>query len=101
MLAALDAGESLIVFPEGTRSPDGSLREFKSGLYHLARARPTIPLVPIALDNLNRILPKGESLVIPLLARITVGHPLALEPGELKPRFLARARAAVEALRGS
>ena len=101
MLAALDAGESLIVFPEGTRSPNGSLREFKSGLYHLARARPAIPLVPIALDNLNRILPKGEALVIPIVARISVGTPLTLQSGESKPQFLARSRAAIEALRHS
>jgi 1-acyl-sn-glycerol-3-phosphate acyltransferase len=60
MLAALEAGDSLIVFPEGTRSADGAIHEFKSGLYHLARGRPGIPLVPVYLQNLSRILPKGD-----------------------------------------
>ena len=98
MLDALDRGESLIVFPEGTRSPDGELQEFKPGLYHVARARPQVPLVPVWLENLNRILPKGEALLVPLLARIAVGAPLHLLPGETKTDFLARARDAVAAL---
>ena len=77
--AALDAGASLIVFPEGTRSPDGKIQPFKSGLHHLARARPTTPLVPIFLDNLNRILPKGDFLPVPLVATLAVGAPLAFD----------------------
>lgn len=95
MLAALDAGDSLIVFPEGTRSPDGAVHEFKSGLYHLARGRPAVPLVPVYLQNLSRILPKGDVLPVPLLASLKVGEPIRLEPDESKPAFLARARAAV------
>lgn len=101
MLNALDAGQSLIVFPEGTRSPDGSIHEFKAGLYHIARARPEAPLVPIYLQNLNRILPKGDALPVPLIASIAVGAPLRLQDGEAKASFLARARGAVEALRAS
>ena len=51
---------SLIVFPEGTRSVNGEVGAFKSGLYHLSRARPDAELIPVYLENLNRILPKGE-----------------------------------------
>ncbi|MBL9216169.1 MAG: 1-acyl-sn-glycerol-3-phosphate acyltransferase [Opitutaceae bacterium] len=98
MLAALDAGDSLIVFPEGTRSPDGRIQEFKAGLYHLARSRPARPLVPVHLQNLSRILPKGEFLPVPLLGNLRVGPALRLEADETKPAFLARARAAVESL---
>ncbi len=98
MIAALDAGDSLIVFPEGTRSPDGNLQEFKPGLYHLARARPALPFVPLHLDNLNRIMPKGEFLPVPFIARLTLGAPLRLEPDEDKITFLARARDAIVAL---
>jgi 1-acyl-sn-glycerol-3-phosphate acyltransferase len=98
MLQVLDAGGSLIVFPEGTRSRDGSLGEFKGGLYHLARERPAVPLVPVALENLNRILPKGEGLPVPVIARIATGAPVALLPGETKAAFLTRARAAVASL---
>lgn len=59
MIAALDAGDSLIVFPEGTRSPDGNTHEFKSGPFHVAHNRPQVPLVPVYLQNLNGILPSA------------------------------------------
>lgn len=98
MLDALAAGDSLIVFPEGTRSPDGRLQPFKPGLYHLARARPEIPLVPVHLENLSRILPKGDLLPVPLLAGCSVGEPLGLSPSECKPDFLERARRSLELL---
>jgi len=98
MIAALDAGDSLIVFPEGTRSPDGRLQEFKPGIYHLARARPAVPFVPLHLDNLNRILPKGEMLPVPFIARLSFGPALRLDPDEGKIAFLTRARGAIVAL---
>jgi 1-acyl-sn-glycerol-3-phosphate acyltransferase len=92
MAAALDARHSLIVFPEGTRAQDGDVGPFKSGLYHLARTRPDAELVPVYLENLNRILPKGEVLPVPMLSRVVFGRPLARIPGEDKTAFLARAR---------
>lgn len=101
ILAALAAGESLIVFPEGTRNPDGEIRPFKGGLYHIARAMPAVPLVPVLLDNLNRILPKGHVLAVPLIAHLAIGQAMTLQPGEAKPDFLARAQAALAALRSS
>ena len=98
MLAALAAGDSLIVFPEGTRSLDGQVHPFKPGLFHLARARPGLPLVPVHLQDLNRILPKGDSLPVPLIARLAAGPALHLQPDEPKQPFLDRARAALLAL---
>jgi 1-acyl-sn-glycerol-3-phosphate acyltransferase len=98
MQAALEAGDSLIVFPEGTRSGDGAIHEFKSGLYHLARGRPGIPLVPVYLQNLSRILPKGELLPVPLLGSLSIGTPIALSDDEAKSDFLTRARAAIQQL---
>ncbi|MEO6996008.1 MAG: lysophospholipid acyltransferase family protein [Lacunisphaera sp.] len=95
MLAALDAGDSLIVFPEGTRSPDGKVQDFKSGLHHLAKARPDVVLVPIYLQDLNRILPKGDFLPVPLLGSLSLGAPLQLKFDETKSAFLERARDAV------
>jgi 1-acyl-sn-glycerol-3-phosphate acyltransferase len=90
---------SLIVFPEGTRGVDGQLGPFKSGLFHLSRARPDVELVPVYLDNLNRILPKGEILPVPMLSRVVFGLPLHAGPRDEKQEFLSRARDALIRLR--
>lgn len=86
---------SIIVFPEGGRNPTGTLAPFKSGIYHLGKKRPDIELVPVYIDNLNRVLPRGEFLPVPLLSCITFGPPIWLEPGEPKNSFLSRAREAI------
>jgi 1-acyl-sn-glycerol-3-phosphate acyltransferase len=99
MLREIGSTRSLIVFPEGSRSVTGDLGEFKSGLYYLAKKRPDIELVPVHIDNLNRILPRGEFLPVPLLSCISFGPPMWLEHGESKVNFLARARKAVQALK--
>lgn len=98
MTDALRAGESLIIFPEGTRSRDGTIGVFKPGLYHLAVHVPEAELVPVYLQNLNRILPKGHLLPIPLISTVVFGQPIKLEDGEHKKDFMERARAAVLAL---
>jgi 1-acyl-sn-glycerol-3-phosphate acyltransferase len=95
IIAALDAGSSIIIFPEGGRSPGPEPGPFKSGIYHLARQRPNIPLTPVFLENFNRILPKGEFLPVPLLATVIVGAPIQLNADENKIDFLERARLAV------
>jgi 1-acyl-sn-glycerol-3-phosphate acyltransferase len=95
LVAAIDRGLSLIVFPEGTRGSGEDVAAFKSGLYHLACQRPDLELVPAYLDNLNRILPKGEVLPVPLLSSATFGPPIRIAPAEPKSDFLARARDAV------
>ena len=96
--AALDDGNSIILFPEGTRGPGGMPQPFKSGLYHLCRERPDLELVPVWLDHLNRVLPKGEFVPVPLSATATFGAPLHLAPGEERDAFLERLRAALVAL---
>jgi 1-acyl-sn-glycerol-3-phosphate acyltransferase len=95
IIAALDAGSSIIIFPEGGRSPGPEPGPFKSGIYHLAKQRPNIPLTPVFLENFNRILPKGEFLPVPLLATVIVGAPIQLNADENKIDFLERARLAV------
>ncbi|MGL5012250.1 MAG: lysophospholipid acyltransferase family protein, partial [Paracoccaceae bacterium] len=98
MIAAADAGSSLIVFPEGQRNMTGQgLLPFKSGLYHFARQRPEIDLVPVWIANLNRVMPKGEVIPIPLICTVTFGTPLHLNDGEDKESFLTRATAALVA----
>ena len=99
MVAALDEGGSLIFFPEGTRNTtEERLLPFKSGLYHLARTRPEVELVPVWIENLNRVMPKGELVPIPLLCTVTFGTPLALATGEPKEAFNRRSHAALLAL---
>jgi len=94
--ASLDTGTSLILFPEGTRNTtDERLLPFKSGLFHLAGARPQVELVPVWIENLNRVMPKGEFVPIPLLCTVTFGAPLRLQAGEDKAAFLERAQAAL------
>jgi 1-acyl-sn-glycerol-3-phosphate acyltransferase len=99
MLGALDASDSLIIFPEGGRNPDG-VGEFKSGIYHLAKERPGVEFVPVWIDNLSRVLPKGEILPLPLLCSVTFGAPLQFDQAEGKSAFLERARRSVLELGG-
>ena len=73
--------------------------EFKSGLYYLGKKRPDLELVPVYIDNMNRVLPRGEFLPVPLLSCITIGPPMWLEAGEPKSEFLQRAREAVRRLK--
>ncbi len=92
---------SLIVFPEGGRNTGvkPEVGEFKSGLYYLCKRRPDLELIPVHIDNMNRILPRGEVLPVPLLTCISFGPPMWLEAGEPKMEFLQRARQAVRRLK--
>jgi 1-acyl-sn-glycerol-3-phosphate acyltransferase len=99
LVEALKQGDSLVIFPEGTRSSKGEPMPFKSGLYHLAEQFPEAQLIPAWIDNVQRVMPKGEVVPVPILCTVTFGAPLHLGPGEDKREFLDRARAAVIALR--
>ena len=95
ILEAMGNDRSIIIFPEGGRFSGSEPMPFKSGLYHLAQKRPDVELIPVLMDNLNRILPKGEVLPVPLIGHVTFGAPIQLLPDETKPAFLERARAEV------
>ena len=97
--AALEGGDALIVFPEGTRNMgDERLQPFKSGIYWLAKACPDVEFVPVWIENLSRVMPKGRILPVPLLCTLTFGEPLHLHEGEDKDAFVARMRDALLAL---
>ncbi|HEY3180266.1 MAG TPA: lysophospholipid acyltransferase family protein [Casimicrobiaceae bacterium] len=99
MASALEGGDALIVFPEGTRNTtDARLLPFKSGIYRLAAACPDVEFVPVWIENLSRVMPKGQFLPVPLLCTITIGTPMRLDPQEDKATFVARTRDALLAL---
>ncbi len=98
MINALGDHYSLIIFPEGDQQTGIDITPFKSGLFHLAKWRPDIEFVPVFIENLNRILPKGEILPMPLIGDISFGTPIKHEADEDKHAFLERAQAAVKAL---
>ena len=99
LVEALGHGDSLVIFPEGTRSNKGLPQPFKSGLFHLARQFPQVQLIPAWVDNVQRVMPKGEVVPVPVLCTVTFGAPCPLRPDEGKAEFLERARAAVMACR--
>jgi 1-acyl-sn-glycerol-3-phosphate acyltransferase len=92
---ALDRGDSLIIFPEGTRQAQPLPGPFKSGLFHLAKRFPGVELVPVYLENLHRSLPKGSLFPVPLICTVRFGAALERIQDESKDAFLERAREAV------
>jgi 1-acyl-sn-glycerol-3-phosphate acyltransferase len=99
LIEALRHGDSIILFPEGTRGNAEEPQAFKAGLYNLAVKFPTIELVPAWINNVQRVMPKGEVVPVPVLCSVTFGAPLHLQIGEERRAFLDRARHAVMALR--
>jgi 1-acyl-sn-glycerol-3-phosphate acyltransferase len=101
LIHALNQGDSIILFPEGTRGYADEPQAFKAGLYHLAQQFPDVVLVPAWIHNVQRVMPKGEVVPVPVLCSVTFGAPIRLDADEDRASFLARARLAVMALRES
>ena len=97
MRRALERGESLILFPEGTRGSGPDPAPFHSGIARLLEHAPGVPVVPAYLVNLGRSLPKGEVLPVPFFAEIRLGPPL--QPAGTRGEVLKRLEAAVADLR--
>jgi 1-acyl-sn-glycerol-3-phosphate acyltransferase len=95
MVAALDVGDSLILFPEGTRGDGAAIGEFKGGLYAVAKERPNVELVPVYMTSLSRSLPKGVIVPVPVAGKAYFAPPIFLKPDESREEFLARAREAL------
>jgi 1-acyl-sn-glycerol-3-phosphate acyltransferase len=74
--AMLQAGHSLILFPEGTRGVPGLMADFKRGVGHLASRHPGIPVIPVYLDGLYRNLPKGRTMIVPFGGTLVLGEAL-------------------------
>jgi 1-acyl-sn-glycerol-3-phosphate acyltransferase len=98
LFVALQNGDSLIIFPEGTRRAQAEPSEFKGGLFHLAEAFPEVKLIPVYLDTLHRSMPKGAILPVPLICTVRCGGAIGWQVNEHIKDCLARAREAVLAL---
>ncbi|OOG44780.1 1-acyl-sn-glycerol-3-phosphate acyltransferase [Polaromonas sp. A23] len=101
LIDALQSGDSIILFPEGTRGNQEEPQAFKSGLYNLALKFPQVVLVPAWINNVQRVMPKGEVVPVPILCSVTFGAPITIAEGEDRSSFLVRAREAVVALKDS
>ena len=99
LVQALDKGDSIVLFPEGTRGHAEEPAAFKAGLYNLTQRFPNVVLVPTWINNVQRVMPKGEVVPVPVLCSVTFGAPFKLAEGEERRAFLDRARQAVIALR--
>ncbi|MFD1837264.1 lysophospholipid acyltransferase family protein [Paracidovorax cattleyae] len=99
LVRALESGDSIVIFPEGTRGQGDEPQPFKSGLYRLAQMFPQVVLVPAWIHNVQRVMPKGEVVPVPILCSVTFGAPIELGAREERRAFLDRARRAVIALR--
>ena len=99
LVEAVNGGSSLIIFPEGTRSANEEIQGFKSGIFYIAERCAEVEFVPVYINNLNRIFPKGEILPLPLLSRIQFGEPFKLNDGEKRREFIRRAKANILRLR--
>jgi 1-acyl-sn-glycerol-3-phosphate acyltransferase len=71
--AVLDAGRSVVVFPEGTRGQAGRMQHFKSGVGRLITRYPEVPIVPVYLSGPEKVLPKASALLLPFWNLVVVG----------------------------
>ena len=93
----IDRGWSLLIFPEGGRSPDGWGQAFRAGAAYLS-LRCGVPVVPVHLEGTGQILRKGRALPSPATTRVTFGSPMRPTGEEDARRFAARIEASVAAL---
>ena len=98
MIEGIKGGKSLAVFPEGTRTPDGHLQEFKPGAFKIA-LRAGVPIVPVTIRGTFKLLPKTTLAPRPGSVDVIIGEPIATSDYSEKqlPDLIARVRFAIQA----
>lgn len=94
--AALAQDQIVILFPEGSRGQPEHLSQFHSGIAHLAKQHPTVPIVPIFLSGLGKALPKGDPLLVPFICNVVIGPSIFWNAN--KRAFLQMLTAHIQAL---
>ena len=85
MSDCLNRGESLILFPEGSRGEPEKMQEFKKGIGLLLKMNPGVAYIPVYMKGMGRILPKGERLLVPFDSYVTIGDPEVTTEKEIDP----------------
>jgi 1-acyl-sn-glycerol-3-phosphate acyltransferase len=96
---ALRNGEVVIIFPEGSRGKPEEMQPFKTGIAHLARAFPEVPILPVYVHGAGKSLPKGEALFVPFIIDVVVAEPLYCGRGENHRAFTERLEQRIVTLR--
>jgi 1-acyl-sn-glycerol-3-phosphate acyltransferase len=100
MTAVLASGDSLILFPEGTRNTsDEILLPLKSGIFRLVQRYPEARVIPVWIENLKRVLPKGQFIPVPLACTVRFGQALPCHAQDTRETYLERLRLALLDLR--
>ncbi len=94
----LKKGETIIIYPEGTRGDDNTIKNFKSGVAHIAQMNPEVPIVPFYINGPDRILPRGAFMFVPFIADVYASEPIKYDYTPTKV-FTDRIKTSVEKLK--